>query len=206
MAKLTFRYGAMNSGKSAALLMTAHNVEETGGRVIVLKPAVDTKGGAAVLSRMGVERSADILLSSDADAYATVAAHLEEDGKRLSMVLVDEAQFLTPVQVDQLFNVAITFDIPVITYGLRTDFQTHLFPGSARLLAVAHNLLEERTMCGLGCGRKAVLNGREVDGRFVRQGEQVTIADTPNVHYVPLCGEHFREKVGDIREFDESGK
>lgn len=199
MAKLTFRYGAMNSGKSAALLMTAHNAEETGGRVLVMKPAVDTKAGGSVQSRMGVERAADVLLSPDGDPLAIVRASHRESP--LSMVLVDEAQFLTPRQVDQLFEVAIGLDIPVIAYGLRTDFQTHTFPGAARLLAVAHNLLEERTMCGMGCGRKAVLNGREVDGHFVRQGEQIAIADQPNVHYVPLCGEHFTQYVGHLADF-----
>ena len=157
MAKLYFRYGAMNSGKSTGLLQTAYNYEERGQRVLLLKAVVDTKGEDSVVSRLGVSRRVDLLVDTDDDLRALVhrralsgewpvcdeggvpreAATLHEV---LDCVLVDEAQFLTALQVDQLMEIALIDDVPVLAYGIRTDFRTVSFPGSRMLLEIAHSL------------------------------------------------------------------
>ncbi len=190
MAKLYFHYGAMNSGKTTALMQVAFNYEERGMQVLVLKPAVDTKGAATLLSRIGVSRPVDALVDSREDLFDLMVR--EKVLRRVDCVLVDEAQFLTPAQADQLFRVAVLLDIPVICYGLRTDFMLRGFPGSTRLLEIAHSLQELKTICR--CGRKAVVNARLVDGEFVFSGEQLAI-DGGNVTYEPLCAEcYFRIK------------
>lgn len=192
MAKLYFRFGAMNSGKSTALLQAAHNYEERGQRVLLAKPRVDVKGDDKVVSRLGITRSVDFLMDPDESVRDLfhVAAEANEQGDRLhshlpvSCLLVDEAQFLTPEQVDDLMRIAVLEDVPVMCYGIRTDFQTRAFPGAARLLEIAHTLEELKTICR--CGRKALFNGRTVDGRFVFAGDQVAI-DGVHVGYESLC-------------------
>jgi len=195
MAKLYFRYGAMNSGKSTALLQAAYNYEERGQRVLLAKPQIDTKGDRDIVSRLGVTRSADFLLLPDADAYGAFAAERErvraETGSDVSCLLVDEAQFLTETQVDDLLRIAIVAGVPVIAYGIRTDFQTVAFPGSRRLLEVAHSLEELKTICR--CGRKAIFNGRKVGERFVFDGDQVAI-DGEDVSYEALCGSCYLQE------------
>jgi thymidine kinase len=189
MAKLYFRFGAMNSGKSTAMLQAAHNYEERGHRVLLTKPAVDTKGDMGILSRLGVQRQVDFLLAPETDAYSKFQQYRERTIKRfqrdVSALLVDEAQFLTEAQVDDLLRIAILEDIPVLAYGIRTDFQTVAFPGSRRLLEIAHSLEELKTICR--CGRKAVFNARKIDGVFVFSGDQVAI-DGASVSYEALCG------------------
>jgi len=155
MAKLYFRYGAMNSGKSTALLQVAHNYEERGMNVVLVKAALDSKGGKNVTTRIGIDREVDLLADQDMDVYAQIRT------SKPSCVLVDEAQFLTEAQVDQLFKLTVDHNIPVICFGLRTDFQTELFPGSRRLFALAHSIEELKTICR--CGKKAMFNGRKVD-------------------------------------------
>ncbi|UWF77105.1 MULTISPECIES: thymidine kinase [Microbacterium] len=215
MAKLYFRYGAMNSGKSTALLQAAYNYEERGQHVLLAKPAIDTKGASQIESRLGVTREVDFLLGPDDDARALFAAERERVRRSadagllpagpmdVACLLIDEAQFLTPAQVDDLFRIAVLDGIPVLAYGIRNDFLTHAFPGSARLLAIAHTLEELKTICR--CGRKAVFNGRIVDGRFVFQGDQVAIDGTgalrpatgPGVvSYESLCGNCYLEESG----------
>ena len=174
MAKLYFRYGAMNSGKSTSLLQAAYNYEERGQHVLLAKPAIDTKGASEIASRLGVTREVDFLIAPDVDARALFAEHrtavrsaaagehLTGGALDVACLLIDEAQFLTSEQVDDLFRIAIEDGIPVIAYGIRNDFLTHAFPGSARLLAIAHSLEELKTICR--CGRKAVFNGRVVGG------------------------------------------
>ncbi|MDQ1582375.1 MAG: thymidine kinase, partial [Microbacteriaceae bacterium] len=195
---LYFRFGAMNSGKSTAMLQAAYNYEERGHRVLLAKPAVDTKGDLGILSRLGVTRDVDFVLTPDADAYGKFQHHRERTIKRfsrdVSCLLVDEAQFLSEAQVDDLLRIAILENIPVIAYGIRTDFQTVAFPGSRRLLEIAHSLEELKTICR--CGRKAIFNARKIDGVFVFDGDQVAI-DTSievsetgagEVTYESLCG------------------
>ena len=206
MAKLYFRYGAMNSGKTTSLLQTAHNYEERGQRVVLVKACVDTKGDDTIVSRLGVSRRVDVLLSAADDVRALVRALAREEGARalgesgprrraVDCVLVDEAQFLTPLQVDQLMELVLLDDVPVLAYGIRTDFRTTGFPGSRRLLEIAHSLEELKTICR--CGRKAVFNARRIGGRFVFDGDQVAI-DGVDVAYESLCGKCYLEVGGTL--------
>ncbi len=195
MAKLYFRYGAMNSGKSTAMLQAAYNYEERGHRVLLAKPEIDTKGDMGILSRLGVTRQVDFLIAPETDAYGTFQQHRERAIKRfdrdVSALLVDEAQFLAEPQIDDLLRIALLDDIPVLAYGIRTDFQTVAFPGSRRLLEVAHSLEELKTICR--CGRKAIFNARRIDGVFVFDGAQVAI-DGASVSYEALCGNCYLEE------------
>ncbi|GGM57256.1 thymidine kinase [Microbacterium saperdae] len=213
MAKLYFRYGAMNSGKSTALLQAAYNYEERGQHVLLAKPAIDTKGAGEIASRLGVTRAVDFLIAPDDDARALFARNRERARRSaedellpsgpvdVACLLVDEAQFLTPEQVDDLFRIAVEDGIPVMAYGIRNDFRTHAFPGSARLLAIAHSLEELKTICR--CGRKAVFNGRVIGGRFVFDGDQVAIDEGADgsaapelTTYESLCGTCYLEESG----------
>ena len=155
MAKLYFRYGAMNSGKSTALLQAAFNYEERGHQVLLAKPAIDTKGDRDIVSRLGVVREVDFTIAPDADVLDAFQHQrtgvIEEHGRDVSCLLIDEAQFLNSDQVDDLLRIALMDDIPVLAYGIRTDFQTVAFPGSRRLLEIAHSLEELKTICR--CGR-----------------------------------------------------
>jgi thymidine kinase len=195
VAKLYFRYGAMNSGKSTGLLQAAYNYEERGQQVLLAKPAIDTKGADQIESRLGVSRTVDFLLERDDDARAAFAAVAGE--RPIACLLVDEAQFLTPGQVDDLLRIAVLDDIPVLAYGIRTDFRTEAFPGSRRLLELAHTLEELKTICR--CGRKAIFNARLVDGRFVFDGAQVAIdegATTGTVTYESMCAVCYLRESG----------
>lgn len=197
MAKLYFRYGAMNSGKSTALLQAAFNYEERGQHVLLAKPGVDTKGDTTIVSRLGVTRPVNLLLGHNDDVWAAVTEYRRElqssTSHDLACVLIDEAQFLTAEQVDQAMKVAILENVPVIAYGIRTDFQTVAFPGSRRLLEVAHSLEELKTICR--CGRKALFNARRINGRFVFDGDQVAI-DQGDVTYESLCGACYLQESG----------
>ena len=195
MAKLYFRYGAMNSGKSTAMLQAAYNYEERGHRVLLAKPSIDTKGDLGILSRLGVTRQVDFLITPETDAYGAFQRHRERTIKRfdtdVSALLVDEAQFLTEAQVDDLLRIALLDGVPVLAYGIRTDYQTVAFPGSRRLLEVAHSLEELKTICR--CGRKAIFNARKIDGVFVFDGDQVAI-DGASVSYESLCGNCYLQE------------
>ena len=192
MSKLYFRYGAMNSGKSTHLMQVAHNYEERGMRVILIKPSTDKKGGNKLVSRLGVERKVDILCEKKMDIYEEIKKWQEVKFK-IDCILVDEVQFMTKEQVDQLFKIAVVLDIPVICYGLRTDFMMEGFEGSTRLLLLAHSIEEMKTICK--CGRKAILNGRKINDEFVFEGEQVAIDNIDNVQYESLCGHcYFKYK------------
>lgn len=207
MAKLYFRYGAMNSGKSTALLQAAHNYEERGQRVLLAKPEIDTKGASQIASRLGMTREVDFLIGPDDDARALFASQrdlvrreteeelLPTDPVDVACLLIDEAQFLSAEQIDDLFRIAVLDGIPVMAYGIRNDFRTHAFPGSARLLAIAHSLEELKTICR--CGRKAVFNGRVAGGRFVFDGDQVAI-DGAAVTYESLCGACYLQESGGV--------
>jgi len=198
MAKLYFRYGAMNSGKSTALLQVAHNYEERGQQVLIAKPAVDTKGDSTIVSRLGVDRRVDFLVTPRDDlrklAHERVNDSLIIPGiKNLSCLLIDEAQFLSRDQVDQAFELAVLDNVPVLCYGIRTDFLSNGFPGSLRLMEMAHSLEELKTICR--CGRKAMFNGRKLDGEFIFVGDQVAI-DGVEVTYESLCGVCYLNERG----------
>lgn len=191
MAKLYFRYGAMNCGKTTALLQVAHNYEERGLNVLIIKPKVDTKGGDTIVSRIGASRKVDFLADDDMQLYDTIH-QWDKDVEAIDCVLVDESQFLSKLHVEQLFNTTVYDDIPVICYGLRTDFKTQLFPGAERLLALAHSIEEMKTICR--CGKKALFNARFADGRFSIEGSQVEIDNQAEIEYISLCADcYFRE-------------
>ena len=185
MSKLYFRYGAMNSGKSTNLMQVAYNYEERGMKVLLIKPSTDKKGGDKLVSRLGVERKVDLLINDDQNIYNEVKKWQDEKYKS-DCILVDEVQFFKAYQIDQLFEIAVCLDIPVICYGLRTDFKMQGFEGSTRLLLLAHSIEELKTICK--CGKKAILNGRKINGKFVFEGEQVAIDNIDNVEYESLCG------------------
>jgi len=190
MSKVYFYYSAMNAGKSTVLLQSSYNYRERGMRTLLFMPALDTRAGLGrIQSRIGLA-SAAIALQAEDDLLEHVrAAHAREP---VACVLIDEAQFLTPGQVRQATDIADVLRIPVLCYGLRTDFQGRLFPGSAELLAVADNLIELKTICH--CGRKATMNLRvAADGSPVKVGAQVEIGG--NDRYLPMCRRHFKEAL-----------
>ncbi len=206
MAKLYFRYGAMNSGKSTSLLQAAFNYEERGQRIALAKPGVDTKGDSSIVSRLGLEREVDFVVGPGdnlREQFAALASGEDPeallthvDAPPVACLLVDEAQFLSRDQVDDLLRIAVLDDVPVLAYGIRTDFRTHAFPGSARLMELAHSLEELKTICR--CGRKAMFNTRRVGDEVVFDGDQVAI-DGEDVWYESLCaGCYLRLSGGEL--------
>ena len=190
MAKLYFYYASMNAGKSTTLLQADFNYRERGMRTMLFTAAVDDRFAAGtVASRIGLSAAATAFdPATDLGALASA----EHRRGTLACVLVDEAQFLTPAQVDQLAALADDHAIPVLCYGLRTDFRGDLFPGSARLLALADALIEIKSVCA--CGRKATMNVRmDEDGRAIAEGRQTEIGG--NERYVALCRRHFRQAL-----------
>ncbi|MEO6873330.1 MAG: thymidine kinase [Opitutaceae bacterium] len=190
MAKVYFYYSAMNAGKSTTLLQSSYNYQERGMRTLMFVPAVDSRAGVGkIQSRIGLAAEASTLRSAENILDLVRTAH---SSVPVACVLVDEAQFLTRAQVEQLTDIADLLRIPVLCYGLRTDFQGHLFPGSAALLALADDLIELKTICH--CGRKATMNLRIADGgRAVTEGAQVEIGG--NDRYVAMCRRHYKEAV-----------
>jgi thymidine kinase len=182
----------MNSGKSTALIQVAHNYREQGLRVLILKPSIDTKN-TAVESRLGIECTIDYDVHPDDDIISILRSELSENPPHC--ILVDEAQFLSPSQVDQLFYIVNLAQVPVIAYGLRTDFKGSVFPGAARLLGLAHTIEELKNVCV--CGRKAILNARKINDEYVTQGERIQIDEKDNkkLSYEGLCGTCYIEKV-----------
>lgn len=190
MSKVYFYYSAMNAGKSTVLLQASHNYHERGMRTLCFTPAIDTRAGPGVIrSRIGLEVQA-LSLQPDEDLLQHVqAAHAEQP---VACVLIDEAQFLTRTQVEQCTDIADQLRIPVLCYGLRTDFQAQLFPGSAALLALADDLIELKTICH--CGRKATMNLRVgPDGSALKEGAQVVIGG--NDRYIAMCRKHYKEAL-----------
>jgi len=194
MAKIFLRYAAMNSGKSTNLIQVAYNYEERGQHVLVIKPAIDTKG-EGIVSRLGAARDIDLAVTPEMNLEERLLDEITKREQGIDCILVDEAQFLKREQVNALFKMAVVHNVPVIAYGLRTDFQGNAFEGSARLLEIAHSIEELKTICR--CGRKAIFNGRKINGVFISQGSQVAI-DGEGVEYESLCGSCYLEKVGDI--------
>ena len=187
MSKLYFRYGAMNCGKTTNLLQVAHNYEEKGLKIIVIKSSIDKKGDNKIVSRLGVSRSVNILI----DPSGKIKPYIDVDD--VNCILVDEAQFLTEIQVNELWMIAKIYNIPVICYGLRTTFRGKLFEGSKRLMELADVLEEMVTICS--CGHKAKFNVRKINGKIVTDGEDVAIDGFSNVTYESMCGKCYIEKV-----------
>lgn len=189
MAKLHFRYGAMNSGKTTILIQTAYNYEERDQKVILIKPSIDTKGEDKIVSRIGASRKVDELIAPNEKIIEKLEKYLSDT----DCILVDEAQFLERKQVDELFYIVKIYNIPVIAFGLRTDFKSNGFEGSIRLLELADELEEMPTICR--CGKKARFNGRKINKKFVTEGESVVIDNNKEVEYESLCGTCYLEKV-----------
>lgn len=187
MAQLYFYYGAMNCGKSSALLQVKHNYEERGMNVILCSPAIDTRSGTGIVkSRIGLQ-SNSCVFTEHTDFYIDLIGISKG---RYSCVIIDEAQFLTENHVLQLARIADEHDIPVMCYGLRTDFQGKLFPGSKALMELADKLHEIKTICH--CGKKASMVVRYVDGMPTRSGAQIQIGDQ---EYVSMCRKHYMQEV-----------
>jgi thymidine kinase len=187
MAKLYFKYGAMGSSKTAQALITKFNYEERDMKVLLLKPAIDSREKASVVrSRIGLEAPC-LMISDEEDLYRlyrTSYAHMD-------VIIVDECQFLTPEQVDQLGMIAIDHDVPVLCFGLATDFMTHLFPGSRRLFEIAESISEIKSVCR--CGAKATVNARLDDhGKVVFSGSQILIGG--NERYEAMCRKCWEKK------------
>ena len=192
MAKLYFRYGAMGCGKTMQLLQVAFNYEERGHKVCVIKPATDTKNGTKLLTRIGPERETNFCFDRETNLFNKIKRHYS----RVHCVLVDESQFLTPEQVDELMLVTIKLNIPVMCYGLRLNFRQEDggFEGATRLLQVAHDIEEIKTICE--CGHKATINARFLGDRIVTDGPDVLIDGTSEVKYralCPACYEKYKE-------------
>jgi len=180
MAKLYFKYGAMGSSKTAQALITKYNYEENDMKVWILKPSADTRDGTAILrSRIGLFAEVEI-----AAPQVNIYDRFKEGfAGNCDAVIVDECQFLTPEQIDQLRQIVDDYNVPVMCFGLRTDFQTHLFPGSLRLMELADAIEEIKTMCD--CGAKATVNARINDGYIVTEGAQVVLGG--NDCYIAMC-------------------
>ena len=191
MAKLYFRYGAMGAGKSTMLMQVAHNYEEKGLKVLVVKPSLDTKGEDRLVSRIGIERKVDILLKPN--------ELLKHDYlHNIVCLLVDEVQFMTEKQITDLWYISKEYDIPVICYGLKVNFKGELFEGAKRLLELADSFEELITICK--CGKKAHFNARKVDGKYTLIGDDVVIDGTKNIEYEALCGKCFLEDVVKVKK------
>jgi thymidine kinase len=192
MAKLYFKYGAMGSSKTANALITKFNYEERGMRVWLIKPSIDNRDGAdAVKSRIGLYANAYVV-TPDKDLIEEYKNH-----KDINVIIADECQFLTPDQIDDLRKIVDEYDIPVLCFGLRTDFLTHLFPGSRRLFEVADSISEIKTICT--CGKKAIINARiDENGKVVTEGDQILIGG--NDSYVAMCHSCWQQQIKKQKE------
>ncbi len=192
MAKLYFKYGAMGSSKSAQALITKFNYEELGMSVWLIKPSIDTRDGADIIrSRIGLECRAEVITPDQSvlEAYHRAGRH--------DVIIADEAQFLTPAQIDELRRLVDEEDLPVLCFGLRTDFLTHFFPGAQRLMELADSLTEIKTVWA--CGRKATVNARIGEaGRIITEGDQVFLGG--NDSYIAMCHKCWKQKIREQAE------
>ena len=194
MAKLYFKYGTMESGKSTKIIQEAYNYDRNNKSIIVAKPIIDSKGNDKIVSRIGIQRKIDVYIESD---------NLKEIYKKINKdtfcILIDEAQFLNKNQVFELFKITKLLEIPVMCYGLKSNFKGEFFEGSEALMIYADSLEEIVTICS--CGKKARFNARKVNGDFVTDGEDVLIdGSNENVEYVPLCGKCYIKKVKKLQK------
>lgn len=185
MAKLTFFYSAMNAGKSTMAMQVAHNYEELNGTVLVWKPSIDTKGDDKIVSRIGIERTVDKKLAATDSPIEIIKEELKTHEK-IDAIIIDESQFLTENQVNELYYIAKKMNIAVLCFGLRCDFTMTPFPGSARLLAIADGIREIKTLCK--CKNKATQNIRLINGMPTFEGEQVAIDGEKSITYESVCG------------------
>lgn len=194
MAKLYFRHGAMNSAKTMNLLAVAHNYKSQNKPVLLLKPSLDVRLGADVVKcRAGLAANADILIDSHMNLMRVLMDSVEaQNGERIFCVLVDEAQFLSPQNIQDLRDFTIVFDIPVICYGLRTDFTTKLFEGSKRLMELADSIEEIKTTC-VFCNRKALFNLRHCKGVALIDGPSILLGGEET--YSPVCYPHYKQRI-----------
>ena len=187
MAKLYFKYGAMGASKSAQALITQFNYEELGMTVWLIKPSIDDRDGANIIrSRIGLYREAQVITPDEniCEPYDKTPG--------ADVIIADEAQFFTPEQIDQLRALVDERDLPVLCFGLRTDFLTHMFPGSRRLMELADSITEIKTVCA--CGRKATVNARiDADGRVVTEGGQIFLGG--NDSYIAMCHKCWKDKI-----------
>ena len=194
MAKLYFKYGAMGSSKSAQALITKFNYEELGMTVWLIKPSIDTRDGAdMVRSRIGLEAHAQIITPEQdlAEAYHTAGKH--------DVIIADEAQFFTPEQIGQLRDLDDDEDLPVLCFGLRTDFLTHFFPGAQRLMELADSITEIKTVCS--CGKKATVNARiDGEGHIVTEGGQILLGG--NDSYIAMCHKSWKNRIAEQKNLD----
>lgn len=187
----------MAAAKTSNLLQVDFAYTQAGMKTILAKPAIDSKGGRSIVSRIGLAKEADLLILPQLDLKVELSPILQENrrvGMPIACLLIDEAQFLTPLQVDQLLWLAVFEDLPVLAYGLRSDFLTQAFPGSARLLTIAHSIEELKAVCPHD-GSKALFNARKSkDGEYIRVGGQVAI-DGDGVEYESICPKCYMENV-----------
>ena len=194
MAKLNFRYGTMNSGKSIDLMRIAHNYEENGYSTLVMKPKIDTKGLDMLDSRVGMRRKVDILITPDTNILEEINKNKKDN---LACIFVDEVQFLKKEQIDELFLITKLLDVPVICYGLRNNFKMEGFEGADRLLQIAEEIHELKTLCK--CGNIARYVGRKANGQYLLDGDVILIdGSSEKVEYVPLCGNCYLNEVKKI--------
>lgn len=195
MAKLYFKYGAMGSSKSAQALITKFNYEELGMSVWLIKPSTDDRDGANIVrSRIGLEAAAEVITPEQSirDAYQKAGRH--------DVIIADESQFFTPAQIDELRDMVDDENIPVLCFGLRTDFLTHCFPGSQRLLELADSITEIKTVCA--CGKKATVNARiDAKGNIVTHGSQVFLGG--NDSYIAMCHRCWKDKIAQQQGYDD---
>ncbi len=198
MAKLYFKYGAMGSSKTAQALITKFNYEERGMRVWLIKPAIDNRDGADIIkSRVGLSERCEVIGANDSiwEKFKAVTGGAD-------VIIADECQFFTAEQVDELRRIVDECDIPVLCFGLRTDFLTHLFEGSRRLFEVADSIAEIKTICE--CGRKATVNARlDGEGRIVTSGSQVMLGG--NESYIAMCHKCWREHIKEQKRNNNRG-
>lgn len=203
MSKLLFKYATMNSGKTLDLLRTAHNYEENNGKVLILKPKLDTKGEEKISSRLGLERKVDFLVFYDDNMFDLLKGNLEN----VDVILVDEAQFFSKKQIEDLSIICKVMNIDIICYGLRVNFRGTLFEGSKKLFEVADKVDELVTLCE--CRKVARFVGRKVNGEYKTNGPEIIIdGSDKKIEYVPLCKECYLKKVNkiDFKEIKEKLK
>ncbi len=200
MAKLYFKYGAMGSSKTAQALITKYNYEENDMKVWLIKPSADTRDGVQILrSRIGLMAAVEVI-APEVDVYALFG---KTRALKCDVIIVDECQFLTRAQIDQLRAIVNDYNIPVMCFGLRTDFQTHLFPGSLRLMEVADTIQEIKTICD--CGAKATVNARiDGEGHIVTEGAQVVLGG--NDSYIAMCHKCYIRGIRENRKIKLHGQ
>ncbi len=199
MAKLYFKYGAMGSSKTAQALITKYNYEENDMNVWIIKPSADTRDGIGTIrSRIGLQAECEVI-APDVDV---LARFLSSQLHRADVIIVDECQFMTPAQIQQLRAIVDEHNVPVLCFGLRTDFQTKLFPGSRRLMELADCIEEIKTMCD--CGAKATVNARISDGYIVTEGAQVVLGG--NDCYIAMCHRCYKEGIREHKKIKLHGQ